>query len=98
ILATKDHKIPSGYPLQNDLGLFLDFDIAILAAEWETYQLYSEKIRQEYMKYPDTVYKGGRQQALQKVLESGKIFITEDFVKSMEATARENISREVGQL
>jgi predicted metal-dependent HD superfamily phosphohydrolase len=98
ILATKDHKIPDGYPLANDLGLFLDFDIAILAAEQETYQLYSEKIRQEYMKYPDNIYKEGRKQALKKVLLTGRIFNTNDFVESMEAVARQNISREVGQL
>ncbi|MCW3109308.1 MAG: hypothetical protein JWQ09_3814 [Segetibacter sp.] len=98
IIATKDHKIPTGYSLQNDLGLFLDFDIAILGAEPETYQAYSEKIRQEYLKYPDKVYKEGRKQALKKVLESEKIFITNDFIETMEVAARQNINREVGQL
>ena len=98
ILATKYHKLPQGYTLANDLGLFLDFDIAILATQPETYQLYSEKIRQEYMKYPDNIYKEGRKQALQKVLESGKIFNTDDFVELMEVTARQNITREVEQL
>src|SRR3954469_25450676 len=29
IIATKDHVIPPGYFLQDDLGLFLDFDLAI---------------------------------------------------------------------
>ncbi|GEO08487.1 HD domain-containing protein [Segetibacter aerophilus] len=98
IIATKDHKVPQGFALKNDLGLFLDFDIAILGAEAETYKAYSEKIRQEYLKYPDDVYKAGRKQALQKVLESEKIFITNDFVETMEETARKNINSEVGQL
>jgi predicted metal-dependent HD superfamily phosphohydrolase len=98
IIATKDHKLPEGYSLKNDLSLFLDFDIAILASPGETYQLYSEKIRQEYMKYPDDVYKEGRKLALKKVLELFNIFNTKDFIDSMEETARLNINREVGQL
>jgi predicted metal-dependent HD superfamily phosphohydrolase len=98
IIATKDHKVPETYALKNDLSLFLDFDIAILASPIETYQLYSEKIRQEYMKYPDEIYKEGRKQALKKVLESSKIFNTEDFVETMEEAARENIRKEVEQL
>ncbi|MDB5250791.1 MAG: hypothetical protein JWQ40_5185, partial [Segetibacter sp.] len=31
INATKNHIVPAGFPLQNDLALFLDFDMAILA-------------------------------------------------------------------
>lgn len=98
IIATKDHKVPQEYFFKNDLSLFLDFDIAILASGAETYQLYSEKIRQEYMKYPDNIYKEGRKQALKKVLESERIFNSEDFVKTMEETARQNIIKEVEQL
>ncbi|HSU49284.1 MAG TPA: hypothetical protein VLJ41_01785 [Segetibacter sp.] len=98
IIATKDHKLPQQYPLRNDLSLFLDFDIAILASPAETYQLYSQKIRQEYLKYPDDVYKEGRKLALKKVLQSANIFNTKDFIASMEETARKNIHNEVGQL
>lgn len=98
IIATKDHKISTGHPLANDLALFLDFDIAILASQPEVYQLYSEKIRQEYMKYPDNIYREGRKLALSKVIESDKIFNSDDFEESMEVIARENIAREIGQL
>lgn len=98
ITATKNHKIPEGYALKNDLGLFLDFDISILGSEPESYKLYSEKIRQEYMKYPDEIYKEGRKLALQKVLKGNKIFITQDFLDAMEGTARQNIHTEVDQL
>ncbi len=98
IIATKDHKLPQEYPLKSDLSLFLDFDIAILASPVETYRLYSEKIRQEYMKYPDDIYKEGRKLALKKVLESSNIFNTKDFIESMEESARQNINTEVGQL
>lgn len=96
--ATKNHTVPENYALRDDLALFLDFDLAILGVDENMYKLYSEKIRQEYSKYPDPVYKEGRKLALQKVLISGNIFSTEDFKKVMEEKARENISREVSLL
>jgi predicted metal-dependent HD superfamily phosphohydrolase len=98
ITATKNHQVPEDYALKEDLGLFLDFDIAILAAEPDTYKAYSEKIRQEYLKYPDKIYKEGRKQALQKVLAADKIFLTPDYIDTLETSARKNIRNEVGQL
>lgn len=98
IIATKDHTIPGTFSLQNDLSLFLDFDIAILGSDAETYKDYNEKIRKEYLKYPDDFYKQGRKQALKKVLKSKRIFITNDFIKMMEETARKNINSEIAQL
>lgn len=98
ILATKDHKVPADAKLKEDLALFLDFDMAILAAEPELYNLYSQKIRKEYGNYSDDIYKEGRKQALQKVLEADKIFVSSDFQKSMEEPARRNINNEVSLL
>jgi len=98
ITAAKDHTIPAGFSLQNDLALFLDFDMTILGVDEEMYKMYSEKIRHEYSKYPDPVYKEGRKLALQKVLASENIFSTNDFKEAMEEKARENISREVSLL
>lgn len=98
ITAAKDHTIPVGFSLQNDLALFLDFDMTILGVDEEMYKMYSEKIRYEYSKYPDPVYKEGRKLALQKVLASENIFSTNDFKEAMEEKARENISREVSLL
>ncbi len=98
IKATKDHTIPEGTSLRNDLTLFLDLDMSILGAEEEMYKLYSEKIRQEYSKYPDNVYKEGRKVALQKILAAESIFSTNAFKEEMEQKARENINREVNLL
>lgn len=98
IIATKDHKVPEDAPLADDLALFLDFDVAILAAEAEVYETYSENIRQEYSKYADSIYKEGRKLALQKVLESPFIFTTEKFRGEMEFVARENINKEINSL
>jgi predicted metal-dependent HD superfamily phosphohydrolase len=98
IKASKEHTIPEGLILQNDLALFLDFDMAILGVDEETYKLYSEKIREEYSKYPDKVYKEGRKLALQKVLASENIFSAPEFRELMEEKARENIKRELNLL
>jgi len=98
IKATKDYTIPPDYPLQHDLALFFDFDMAILGVDEEMYKLYSEKIRQEYSKYPDKVYKEGRKLAMQKVLTSENIFYTNELRQEMEEKARENINREVSLL
>lgn len=98
ITAAKDHTIPVGFSLHNDLALFLDFDMTILGVGEEMYKMYSEKIRYEYSKYPDPVYREGRKLALQKVLASENIFSTNDFKEAMEEKARENISREVSLL
>jgi predicted metal-dependent HD superfamily phosphohydrolase len=98
IKATKNHEIPEGLSLHEDLGLFLDFDMAILGADAETYQRYSENIRQEYAKYNDQLYREGRKFALKKILSSNHIFITEEFRDKLEARARENISREINLL
>ncbi len=98
IKATKDHKMPANIVLQSDLSFFLDFDMAILGVDEEMYKLYSEKIREEYSKYPDPVYKEGRKLALQKVLASDNMFYTDEFRQEMEQKARENINREVNLL
>lgn len=98
IKATKDHRIPGGISLHNDLSFFLDFDMAILGVNEEMYKLYSEKIRQEYSIYPDPLYKAGRKLALQKVLALDNIFTTNKFREVMEQKARQNINRELSLL
>ena len=98
IRATKDHTIREKTTLQKDLELFLDLDMAILGVDEEIYKWYSEKIRQEYSKYPDNLYNEGRKLALQKVLESESIFSTDDFKQLMEENARKNIESEVNLL
>lgn len=98
IRATKSHDVAESLTLNGDLALFLDFDMAILAEEPDMYKLYSEKIRLEYSKYPDNLYKEGRKLALQKILALENIFATELFRNEMEGRARRNIGEELGSL
>lgn len=97
ILATKDHQINEAYPAKNDLSLFLDFGMAVLGEEPEVYKLYSQKIRQEFNKYSDEIYKEGRKQALAKMLDAD-LFQTALFRDKFDERARKNMRNELGAL
>lgn len=95
IEATQTHTIPDTTPHKTDLAFFLDFDMAILAAPWEQYYVYTSRVRKEYRVYPDIVYKAGRKQFLQRSLQAATIFHTPVFKKQYEAQARANMEKEL---
>ena len=72
ICATQQHQ-------QNaieDINWLIDFDLKILAKDWDDYKIYFEQIRKEYRIYPDFLYKPGRVKALKHFLENNFIFQT----------------------
>lgn len=97
ILATKPHYLITSDKPADDLALFLDFDLAILGEDKETYEIYSKNIRQEYLKFSDAIYNKGRKEALQKML-STNIYHTEEFAKTREEKAKDNIRNEISLL
>jgi predicted metal-dependent HD superfamily phosphohydrolase len=98
IIASKNHLVDEASQLKDDLAIFLDFDMAILASEDDYYKLYSEKIRQEYAKYPDELYREGRKLALQKIMQTENIFNSKTFREEWEPIARQNINKEISLL
>lgn len=81
---------------EEDVYWFLDFDLAILAADTTTYQNYSEAIWQEYkIAYPKILYKMGRKKVLKNFLARERLYFTELFYSKNEAKARENIELEL---
>ena len=94
IVATKQHE----HNKNEDTNWLIDFDLEILAKDWEDYQNYYEQIRKEYKIYPDFLYKPGRKKALQHFLESTNLFQTETYRMLYETKARENIQKEIVQL
>lgn len=98
ILATKTHDIPNGFPFKNDLSFFLDFDLSILGVKWEDYFMYSYNIRKEFNQYPDTAYKEGRRQALERIANKPFLFLTPQLQQLFEETARQNINKELSLL
>ena len=81
-----------------DINWLIDFDLKILASDWEDYQKYCQEIRKEYKVYPDLLYKPGRKKALEHFLEKDFIFQTDEFRSKYEAKARENIKKELTEL
>ncbi len=81
-----------------DVNWLLDFDLKILAKEWNEYQVYCNQIRKEYKIYPNFLYQPGRKKALEHFLEQEFIFQTKEFRMKYEAQARANIEREIASL
>lgn len=94
IIATKTHDL-QGFDAESDLAYFLDFDLSVLGADWETYRIYSQNIRNEYIIYPDFMYNPGRVKVLQHFLNKPTIYFTKTFQEKMDAKARENMKREL---
>lgn len=95
IEATQTHAVTTAVTHMGDLQLFLDFDMSILAADWEAYEAYTQQVRKEYRIYPDKLYYPGRKKFLQHCLESKFIFQTDIFRERYEAIAKKNIEREL---
>ena len=94
ICATQQHQ-------QNaieDINWLIDFDLKILAKDWDDYKIYFEQIRKEYHIYPDFLYKPGRAKALKHFLENEFIFQTDEFRNLYEEKARANIEKEISFL
>ncbi|MWB96160.1 hypothetical protein GON26_17495 [Flavobacterium sp. GA093] len=81
-----------------DINWLIDFDLKILARDWDGYKTYFEQIRKEYRIYPDFLYKPGRAKALKHFLENEFIFQTDQFRNLYEEKARANIEKEISLL
>jgi predicted metal-dependent HD superfamily phosphohydrolase len=94
ILASKKHVIENSLT-ENDMALFLDFDLSILASPWEAYTTYTNQVRQEYSAIPYTIFKEGRRTFLLDMLKRQNIFNSPIFRFQNEQQARENIKKEL---
>lgn len=94
IQATQQHLVPmaSNDP---DLPYFLDFDLFVLAGEWEEYLLYTQKIRREYKIFPGWMYRNGRRKVLMHFLERRRLYFTPVYFERYELRARKNLKREL---
>jgi predicted metal-dependent HD superfamily phosphohydrolase len=97
ILATR-HNAGGWLPDDVDLALLLDLDLSILAAERPVYAGYAKAIRREYAMLPDEVYRPGRKKVLSAFLARPQIYRTPALRALWEATARDNLAWEVGEL
>ena len=93
INATKTHQLTQGD--DEDTAWLLDFDLAILGSDWETYSKYLDKIRKEYSIFPTFLYQRGRKKVLQLMLDRKQLFHTPYYFDRFEAAARQNLQREL---
>lgn len=95
ILATKRHQADNG---SADLKLFLDLDLAILAADEITYQQYQQAIRQEYWWVPRFLYRRNRRQVLMGFQARPRLYFTDKLSQQWEETAHRNLANEIASL
>jgi predicted metal-dependent HD superfamily phosphohydrolase len=82
-------------PEDSDHHFFLDFDLAVLSAEKETYLLYSDAIKGEYKTiFSFLVYSGGRKKVLESFNQRESIYFSQIFRENYEQKARENLAWE----
>ncbi|MFO7563269.1 MAG: hypothetical protein R6X02_11550 [Enhygromyxa sp.] len=82
-----------------DLGHFLDADVAILGAPPEVYDRYARGVLEEYAPVVDVAaFRAGRRVFVLEQLARPQLFHTLWFRDHYEATARENLGRELASL
>lgn len=105
IEATVHHTIPledqrleqAGLSFK-DAELFLDADVAILAADEPRYRRYCAGVRTEYGHIADTDFRQGRARILTDFLGREKIYLSQRGQVDFEQKARQNMARELAEL
>ncbi|MCH0538688.1 hypothetical protein I3F58_03750 [Streptomyces sp. MUM 203J] len=75
-----------------------DADLAVLAAEPDTYAAYTAAVREEYGFVPDEAFREGRAAVLRQLLELPGLFRTPYGAEQWEAAARRNMTAELERL
>jgi predicted metal-dependent HD superfamily phosphohydrolase len=84
--------------LDGEARLFLDCDLAILAAPPARYQRYCAEIAEEYRAVPAAAYRAGRRAFVAQLRARPRLFLSELFHDVMEDAARRNLAAEAASL
>ncbi len=99
IEATATHQTDPGLATDApDLGVLLDADLAILAADPAGYSTYVAGVRSEYRHLDDEQWRNGRTAVVQALLDRSAIFVTATGHDRWEAPARANLTAELAAL
>ncbi len=93
VLATADHA-----PVSADQRLFVDADLAVLAAPARDYRRYVEAVRREYAWLDEQRWRAGRAAFLRRMLQRPAIFSSATMRATAERAARDNVTAELGAL
>jgi predicted metal-dependent HD superfamily phosphohydrolase len=94
VLTTASHR-DDGTP---DAPALIDADLAILAADPDTYELYRRAIRVEHGHVDEEGWRRGRSAFLAGMLDRETIFLTDVMRRRGEAAARRNMTAELATL
>ncbi|HEX7702407.1 MAG TPA: hypothetical protein VF403_16825 [Kofleriaceae bacterium] len=78
--------------VDDEAALFLDCDMAILAASPDAFAEYDRQIEFEYQHVPPEAYRAGRRAFLAGVLAKPRIFLSDYFHAKLDANARANLA------
>jgi predicted metal-dependent HD superfamily phosphohydrolase len=95
IRLTAGHEVEAGDRLGE---ILVSIDLSVLGAPATDYDEYARNVRAEYAHVPDDLWRIGWAQVLQRFLAAPVIFPDPDFRARLEATARENMARELASL
>lgn len=97
ILLTARHGTLQPSDVDAEAALFLDCDMAILAAPADVFDAYDRGVAEEYAgTVPGFLYRAGRRRFLRGVLRQPRIFLSDAFHQRYDAAARENLRRVAG--
>lgn len=102
VRATATHELPESADLPAgyepaDIQLFLDADMAILAADSARYRRYLRGVRSEYSHFDNEAFRTGRTTFLRSILGRKRIFLSEQALKLWEEPARANLRAELNE-
>jgi predicted metal-dependent HD superfamily phosphohydrolase len=78
--------------VDDEAALFLDCDMAILAASPDAFAEYDRQIAFEYQHVPPEAYRAGRRRFLAGVFAKPRIFLSDYFHTKLDARARANLT------
>ena len=96
IMATRKHVTDADDDSRQ--ALLVDLDLAVLARPASDYAEYVRNIRQEFRLFPNFLYRRGRRKALEHFLAQENIYNTATLRDQWEATARQNLRKEIAGL
>ncbi|MBV6840738.1 hypothetical protein [Xanthomonas euvesicatoria] len=98
ILLTARHGQVQPQDVDEDAALFLDCDMAILAAPAAVFDAYDQAIAEEYRGHvPSVLFRRNRRRFLAAVLKQPRIFLSDYFHTRHDTAARANLRRRLGR-
>lgn len=100
IAATERHEVAADAAggEAEDMRVFLDMDLSVLAAPADTFDAYEAGVRHEYAHVPEPAFRRGRAAILAGFLARDRLFLSDWGRDRFEARARLNLQRSLQRL